>query len=328
MNRVLGRNDMKKNTIRNSCLLVITALIWGIAFVAQSAGGDMLGPYVFNCIRSLIGAIVLVPVIFLLDRLHLTSKKPISKEDHRRLWKGGVCCGIALCIASNVQQLGLYFGTSSGKAGFLTACYILLVPILGLFLKKRIDWNIWVGVLLALVGLSLLCMKGSFSIQFSDGLLLLCALGFAVHILVIDYFSPLVDGVRMSCIQFFVCGILTGIPAFWFDMKHSLEGIRQSLSLFTTWDVWIPVLYAGIMSCGVAYTLQIIGQNGVNPTIASLLMSLESVFAVLAGWLILNEALSRREMMGCVLIFVAIVLAQIPVKSLRWRNRKKKSESV
>ena len=308
--------DTRKKTIRNSCLLVITALIWGVAFVAQSAGGDMVGPYVFNSIRSIIGAAVLVPVIFLLDRLRLTSKKPTSTKDKKQLWLGGICCGIALCVASNVQQLGLYLGTSSGKAGFLTACYILLVPILGLFLKKKVGWNIWVGVLLALVGLALLCMKGSLSIQFSDGLLLLCALGFAVHILVIDHFSPLVDGVRMSCIQFLVCGILTAVPAFWLDMKHSLEGIHEALALFGTVEVWIPVLYAGVLSCGVAYTLQIIGQDGLNPTVASLLMSLESVFSVLAGWIILQEALSRRELFGCVLIFAAIILAQIPVKSL------------
>lgn len=311
---------MKKNTIRNSGLLVITALIWGIAFVAQSTGGDMAGPYVFNSIRSIIGAVVLVPVIFLLDRLKLTSKKPTSKEDKKRLLKGGIFCGVALCIASNVQQLGLYFGASSGKAGFLTACYILLVPVAGLFLKKRIGWNIWMGVVLALVGLSLLCMKGSFSIQFSDSLLLLCALGFAVHILVIDHFSPLVDGVRMSCIQFLVCGILTAIPAFLFDMNHSVEGIRNTISALSAWNVWIPILYAGVMSCGVAYTLQIIGQNGLNPTIASLLMSLESVFSVLAGWILLGEALSRRELMGCVLIFAAIILAQLPVSSFHKRT--------
>lgn len=307
---------MKKNTVRNSCLLVITALIWGIAFVAQSTGGSMVGPYVFNSIRSVIGAFVLIPVIILLDRLHLNSKKPVTGEDKKQLWLGGICCGTALCIASNVQQLGLYLGTPSGKAGFLTACYILLVPILGLFMKKRIDWNIWIGVLLALVGLSLLCMKGSFSIQFSDTLLLLSALGFAVHILVIDHFSPLVDGVRMSCIQFLVCGVLTAVPAFLFDMDHSMTGVRASLALLGTWNVWIPILYAGIMSCGVAYTLQIIGQNGLNPTVASLLMSLESVFSVLAGWVILKEALSTRELTGCVFIFAAIILAQIPVKSL------------
>lgn len=306
-----------KNTLqkRNSLLLVLTALIWGIAFVAQSEGGDAVGPYTFNCIRSLLGSAVLVPVIALLDKLGLTSRKPVTAAQKRTLLLGGVCCGVILCIASNLQQLGLYFGSSAGKAGFLTACYILLVPVLGIFLGKKCGWNIWAGVGLTLIGLYLLCMNGSLQLQFSDILLLLCALCFAFHILAIDHFSPLVDGVRMSCIQFLVAGLLSAVPMFFIDMGHSFAGIAAWVPALFTMDAWLPILYAGILSCGAAYTLQIIGQQGVNPTVASLLMSLESVFSVIAGWAILGEKMGARELSGCALIFAAVILAQIPIKT-------------
>lgn len=300
--------------LRNSLLLVLTAMIWGAAFVAQSTGGDAIGPYMFNGIRSLVGGIVLLPVIALLDKLQLTSRRPQTTEQKKNLLMGGIACGIMLCIASNLQQVGIYLGVSAGKAGFLTACYILLVPILGIFLKKKCGWNIWVGVLLALIGLYLLCMKGSFSLQLRDGLVLFCALSFSVHILVVDHFSPLVDGVRMSCIQFFVCGILSLIPAIVFDLPKEQAGLQAWCAVFTSLEAWIPILYAGVMSCGIAYTLQIVGQEGLNPTVASLIMSLESVFAVLSGWLILKESMSQRELLGCLLIFGAIVLAQVPVR--------------
>ena len=305
---------MNSKQKRNSCLLVLTAFIWGVAFVAQSEGGDAVGPFTFNCIRCLIGSLVLIPAIAALDRMGLTSRKPVTKEEKRILLTGGISCGVILCIASNLQQIGIYLGAPAGKAGFLTACYILLVPILGLFFKKKCGWNVWTGVLITLVELYLLCMKGSFSLQLSDALLLLCALAFSMHIMTIDHFSPLVDGVRMSCIQFMTAGILSAIPMFLYDMRHSLSGIKAWAPALFTADAWIPILYAGVMSCGVAYTLQIIGQQGVNPTVASLLMSLESVFSVLAGWVLLGEKLAARELVGCVLIFCAVVLAQIPIK--------------
>lgn len=302
----------ENKTGRNSLLLILTAFIWGIAFVAQSTGGDAVGPYTFNCIRSLIGGIVLLPVIKLLDSLHLTNQKPESTSNKKTLLIGGICCGIALALASNLQQMGLFLGASAGKAGFLTACYILIVPVLGIFLKKKCGLKIWIGIVIAVIGLYLLCIHGDFSIQFSDVLLLFCAFLFAVHILVIDHFSPLADGVRMSCIQFFVCSALSFIPMFFVDMGHSLSGIEAWAPALLNPSAWIPILYAGVLSCGVAYTLQIVGQQGVNPTVASLLMSLESVFSVLAGWVILGEALSPRELLGCVLIFGAVILAQIP----------------
>lgn len=304
---------MNSKKIRNSFLLLLAALIWGIAFVAQSAGGDAVGPYTFNCIRSILGAMILVPVIIVLDKLGLSTKKPVTRKDKKNLIIGGTACGIILCFATNMQQMGLYFGASAGKAGFLTACYILLVPILGLFLKKKCGWNIWVGVCITLVGLYLLCMNGSAPFKLADGLLLICALLFSFHILTIDHFSPLTDGVRISCIQFLVCGMLTAIPMFFVDMEHSIAGIAKCMPALISWDAWIPLLYAGFLSSGVAYTLQIVGQEGLNPTVASLLMSMESVFSVIAGWLLLGEKMGLKELLGCVLIFSAIVLAQIPV---------------
>lgn len=317
--------DAKK--IRNTILLLITALIWGTAFVAQSEGGKEIGPFSFNGIRSVIGGIVLLPVIIFMDKTGRSGRKPVTKEDKKRLLTGGILCGVILFLGSSLQQLGLYLGTTAGKAGFLTACYILIVPILGIFLKKRCGINVWCGVVLTIVGLYMLCMTGEISLKRCDAVTLSCALVFAFHILVVDYYSPLVDGVRMSCIQFFSCGILCSIPMFIVEMKHSLDGILTLAADLTSSDAWIPILYAGILSCGAGYTLQIIGQEGLNPTIASLLMSLESVFSVIAGWLILNQSLTPREIIGCVIIFVAIIMAQIPFNK-KWHICSKQKSSL
>lgn len=302
---------MKKT---NAIILVLTALIWGIAFVAQSEGGDSVGALSFNCIRSFIGSLALLPAIKLLDKLGYCHK-PKDAIEKRNLIIGGISCGTVLCIATNLQQLGINLGTGAGKAGFLTACYIILVPILGMFLKKKCGYNIWIGVALTVIGLYLLCIDGPFSLKLSDILVILCALVFACHILVVDHFSPLVDGVRMSCIQFFVAGCLTLLPMIFVDIKPFSGGFATWCAPFTMAQSWITILYAGVLSSGVAYTLQIVGQAGVNPTIASLIMSLESVFAVLAGWIILGERLSLKALTGCLLIFIAIIIAQIPVNT-------------
>ena len=301
----------KKLQRRNSLILILTAFIWGISFVAQSQGGHAVGPYSFNCIRSIIGSLFLIVLISILDKLGITHK-PEGKTEKRTLLLGGVLCGIFLCTATTLQQLGIYMGTPSGKAGFLTACYIVLVPILSIFLKKKCGINVWISVAITLVGLYLLCINESFSIQLSDILVMICAFFFAIHILVIDHFSPKVDGLRMSCIQFMVTALISSFPMVILDINSDLKGWLMG---FTTLDAWIPLLYAGILACGVAYTLQIIGQKGLNPTIASLIMSLESVFSVLAGWILLKEKLTIRELVGCVLIFVAVILAQLPTKS-------------
>lgn len=292
-------------------LLVLTALIWGSAFVAQSEGGDAVGPFTFNCIRSLIGGLALIPVIRVIDKVKPSDRRPQTAADRKRLITGGACCGLVLFSASSAQQLGLHMGTPAGKAGFLTACYILLVPVLGLPLGKKCGWNIWVGIVIAVAGLYLLCMTGGISFQASDLMLLLCAILFAVHILVIDHFSPLVDGVRMACIQFITAGVVGVIPTVFVETLG--EGFSAWAAPLSTSEAWIPILYAGLLSSGVGYTLQIVAQNGLNPTVASMLMSLESVFAVIAGWLVLGESLNARQLVGCALIFAAILLAQVPV---------------
>lgn len=303
---------MKKPTInvkaRNSMFLLLTALVWGVAFVAQRQGGASAGPYTFNCIRSFLGGFVLLPVIPFLDK-YTGGRKPQSAQDRRRLSEGGALCGLVLFVASTLQQLGMYYGTTAGKAGFLTACYILLVPVLGVFLGKRCRWNVWIGIVVAVAGLYFLCLTNGFSLQLSDGLVLLCAVCFSVHIMVVDHFSPLVDGVRMSCVQFFVCGAWGMIPMLGVEMPQM--GPAAWLQSLGSIDVWIPILYAGVMSCGVGYTLQIVGQNGINPAIASLLMSLESVFSVLAGMVLLHETMTGREILGCVLVFAAVIFAQM-----------------
>ena len=311
---------MKNTKLRNSFLLLLTAFIWGVAFVAQSAGGDAVGPYTFNCIRMILGGIALLPVIVIMDHVKPSTRRPATKEQRKELLLGGVSCGAILFVASSFQQMGIFLGTSAGKAGFLTACYILLVPIIGLFFHKKCRWNIWIGVALAVLGLYLLCMSGPFLLQLSDGLVLLCALCFSFHIIVVDHFAPKVDGVRMSCIQFFTCGILGIFPTVLMEMGHTQESVRIWLSGFTAWDAWITILYAAVLSCGVAYTLQIIGQEGLHPTVASLLMSLESVFSVIAGWIILEEDMSQRELTGCIIMFIAIILAQVEIDR-KWHEK-------
>lgn len=296
--------------MKNVLFLLLADIIWGAAFVAQRTGGDAVGAYSFNCVRCLIGFVVLLPVIGVMDKIR--GRKPMDKKQKKTLLMGGILCGTALFFASNLQQLGITLGASVGKAGFLTACYILFVPLLGVFFHKKLGWNVIVAVLLAVLGLYMLCMTGgTFFLSRPDLLLLLCAVCFAVQIMAIDHFAPLVDVVRLSCMEFLVCGILSAIPMFVVDMQHSLEGIVSWSRNLTTWDAWIPILYAGICSCGIAYTLQMAGQKNFNPTIASLIMSLESAFSVLFGWLLLGEKLSAREWVGILIIFAAILIAQV-----------------
>ena len=301
---------MNKTQVRNSFLLLLTAIIWGSAFVAQSVGMEHVEPFTFTFTRSIIGGVVLIPVIVLLRKTDSAAMRRDSQgKDFAGIkgitkyeWLGGICCGIALCAASNFQQIGMLH-TTVGKAGFITALYVVIVPILGLFLRKRVPALIWFCVVLSVAGLYLLCMpKGAFSLAQGDVLVLICALLFSFHILIIDYFSPKGDGVVISCIQFFVCGILSGI------IMLFVENPTFANIMDAKWSI----LYAGALSSGVAYTLQVVAQKGVNPTVASLILCLESVVAVLAGWIILGDKLTSRELAGCILMFVAIVLAQLP----------------
>ena len=285
-------------------MLLLAAFIWGSAFVAQSVGMDYVEPFTFNCVRSIVGGLVLIPCIYLLGKMRSSEETPeIKQTDQKTLVIGGVSCGVILCLASNAQQIGIQY-TSVGKAGFITALYIVIVPILGMFLKRRCGWKVWVSVMIALVGFYLLCMVGGFSLERGDIWLLCCAVLFSFHILVIDHFSPMVDGVKMSCIQFFTCGILSGMAML----------VTENPDISNILAAWGPILYAGVLSSGVAYTLQIVGQKNYNPTVATLLLSLESVFSVLTGWAVLHQKLSTRELCGCVLIFIAVILSQLPDK--------------
>ena len=287
--------------MKNNILLVLTALIWGCAFVAQSVGMDYVGPFTFNMARFLIGAIVLLPLIWFMDRQRKTGAEKGAGQ--KTLIIGGICCGIALAVASTLQQWGILF-TTVGKAGFITAMYIVIVPLLGIFIGKKVRPLIIGCVAIAVVGFYFLCMTESLRLGLGDFLVLLCAIAFSIHILVIDHFSPKVDGVKMSAIQFLTAAIISAVPTLLWEQPVFTDILQA----------WQPVLYAGVMSCGVAYTLQIIAQKNADPTVASLLLSLESVFSVLAGWVLLGQGLRLKEMFGCVLIFCAIILAQLPEK--------------
>lgn len=301
-------------------MLLLTALIWGTAFVAQSVGMDYVEPFTFNFSRYIVGALVLIPFSIINLKKHRMDcnlkpddkSKPSPKKSEavnetvsKKIFihstvLGGIGCGVLLCIASTLQQYGILYTNSVGKAGFLTALYIILVPIIGIFFRKKVKPLIWICVVLATAGLYLLCVKNGFSFELGDIFLILCALVFSFHIILIDYISPKGDGVTISMIQFGVSGIICFICALFFE-QISVTNILRA---------WIPILYAGIMSCGVAYTFQILGQKYVEPTKASLILCLESVFATLGGWIILKEILSVREIIGCIIVFCAIILAQ------------------
>lgn len=300
-----------KRKSTNNFLLALTAFIWGSAFVAQSVGMDYLGPFTFNSIRCLMGGIVLIPELLLFKRNgRKKSQEQVAEVagagigSRKDLIVGGICCGLALAAGSSLQQIGLVY-TTAGKAGFITALYIVIVPVMGILLGKRVGLKVWIGVVLAATGMYFLCITEGFSIAKGDFFVFLCAAAFSVHILVIDYFAPKVDGVALSCIQFFVCGILCAVPML----------VSEQPQISQIMEAWVPLAYAGVLSCGVAYTLQVVAQKNTDPAVASLILSLESVFSVLAGWVILGERLSGRELFGCALVFTAVILAQFPEKA-------------
>lgn len=301
---------MKKEKTGHSLLLLLAAFIWGMAFVSQSKGMDYMGPLTFNGVRSLIGAFVLAVYLGIRRR---AAGKQAEKIDWRLTVKAGVCCGLALTAASTLQQYGIQY-TTVGKAGFITTLYIIFVPIAGIFFGRRVSGIVWLGAMMAAAGMYLLCMTESLTLGKGDLLVFLCALVFTVHILLVDYFSPKTDGVIVSCIQFTVCGILCGTGALIREdpVWSQIQGGMGSLA------------YAGILSCGVAYTLQIVGQRGVNPTVAALILSLESVFATVSGWiayrigfLTTDQTMTGRQITGCILVFAAVVLVQLPEKWFR-----------
>ena len=284
----------RMKTLRACALLMLTAIIWGFAMAAQQKAAQYLGPFTCNALRFLVGALTLLPFML---RQNQKNNTPLSKSDVRF----GLIVAIFLFSAALCQQTGVS-ETGAGKAGFITAQYIVLVPVLGIFWRKRVGLLVWAAVALSVAGLYLLCMQGIFAIDPGDGMLLLCAAAYSGHILVVDYFSRRTDCVKLSCLQFAVTAAICLLCTMLFETP-TWAAIRACA---------IPILYAGVLSGAAGYTLQILGQRDAEPTIASLLMSLESVFAVLAGWVLLGDALSVRELFGCVLMMGGIVLAQLP----------------
>ena len=290
---------------KNSLLLLLCSLIWGTAFVAQSAGSGM-GAYSFLAGRSWLAVLVLIPTVMVFDAIRRksgTDAKPKTAAEKKKLLAAGFVCGTLLFAASAAQQIGITINPSTAKAGFLTAMYVVLVPVFGLFFRRRVSLPVWIAVALSVGALYLLCIKGSFSLAPGDLLVLVCAICFSVHILVIDHFTATCDGVKLSCLQFLFAGTWSTILALFFD----------TISFQVLLDCIWPLLYVGVFSCGVGYTLQILAQKGSNPTVVTILLSLESVFAVIAGAVVLHQQMTAREYLGCVLMFVAVILAQIPM---------------
>lgn len=293
---------------RGNTMLLLAALIWGISFVAQKAGMEYIGPFTFNGIRFLLGTLVLVPIILVMRAKNSTTEIK-KKSDKKSLIIGGISCGVVLFLASSIQQLGMVY-TTAGKSGFITALYIVLVPILGLLGRKTVRPILWFCVAMATIGLYLLCIQEGFFISKGDLLVLVSAFGFAGHILAIGHFSPKADSIQLACLQFLIAGLLSIPFMLQFETIHWADIVASTQ----------PILYAAVMSCGVAYTLQIIAQKDTSPTVASLIMSLESVIAVIAGIILLGEQVTSREVWGCVIMFAAILLAQYPSKEERLAN--------
>lgn len=305
-----------KSSLRSSLLLLLTAMIWGLAFVAQDVAMESVRAFTFNGARMFLAALMLLVVCAVLDRkAAVNPEKPdgstirfrdMNPAQKRTLLLGGILCGSVLAVASSLQQIGLEQGAAPGKAGFITALYIVLVPICGLFFGKRLRLILIPAVVFSVIGLYLLCMTGTFRLESSDVYLILCALSFTAHILIVDYFSPRTDCVKLSCIQFFVCAVLCTIAA----------EIWEKPDWFQLMDCLIPLLYAGLLSGGLGYTLQMVAQKDLDPTVASLIMCLESVFAVLGGLIILKDTMTSREYWGCALMMCGILLAQWPEKKI------------
>ncbi len=292
-----------KKQLRGTAALLLATAIWGSAFVAQSVGMDHIGPFTFQAVRCFLAVIGLLPVIALTDRRKKDGKDFFSRWGDKKLWKAGILCGIPLFLACNLQQLGIV-DTDAGKSAFLTAMYIVIVPIFGIFLKKKPSRMIPLSVVLAVAGLYFLSCVGVSSVSTGDLLLLGCAFMFAVQIIFIDLFAGGLDALRLNTIQALVCAVLSGVVML-FTEKLAWSPIAAC---------WLPLAYTGFLSMGAAYSLQIIGQQYLAPSAASLIMSLESVFAVLCGFLILNEKLTQWEILGCVLVFAAVILSQLPDK--------------
>lgn len=298
---------MKSNNLKGSLILIAAALIWGLAFVAQSGAAALVPPFTFNALRSFIGAIALYIFYIITNTKQKSAFFPAEKSERRRFLLGGLICGICLAVSINFQQFGIAFYpkgvASEARAGFITALYVILVPIFSVFLRKSIHPTVWLGVFIAIIGIYMLCFSGGIgSVYLGDVLVFLCAISFSAHIMAVDRFVGLTGGVKLSIMQFVVAGVISLLLGIIFEFS---EINPQSILAAAP-----QILYLGIMSSGVAYTLQIVGQKYAEPAVASISMSLESVFAALGGWLISGNSLSDREFFGCALVFIAIIVAQ------------------
>lgn len=289
---------MNFKKIRAAVMLTVAALVWGAAMSFQSEGMDHVGPLTFQAVRFLLGGTVLLPLVFVLGKKDPGEGR--ADYNPKGVLFGGAVCGFFLMIACTLQQYGIIY-TTVGKAGFLTSLYIIIIPIFGLFLKKKIGANVWIAVVLAMVGMYLLCMTESFSLSAGDTLVLICAFVFTFQIMAIDKYAAIYNGLKLSCVQFYVCGFLSMILMFIFE-KPVISDILGA---------WVPILYTGACSCGIGYTFQTLGQKDLQPAVASIIMSLESVFAALFGWILLGQRMSGREIIGCCVMFAAIIIAQL-----------------
>ena len=291
-----------KKSLQSSFMLLLATIIWGCAFAAQSAGMDHIGPFTFQAVRCFLAVIALLPVILLFDGKE--KNQFLKKWCDPVLWKAGIPCGLALFVAVALQQVALVY-TTAGKAGFITAMYIVIVPIIGMLLGRKTPVTALFSVLLAVAGLYLLSYVGTAQINIGDIMLIGCAIAFAVQITFVDKYAVRVDSLRLNCVQSFICAILSAVFMF----------ILETPKIQPVLQCWLPLCYTGVLSMGLAYSLQIIGQKNLEPTTASLLMSLESVFAALSGWLLLKETMTVTELTGCALVFAAVILSQIPIKT-------------
>ena len=292
----------------SSLLLIIAAMLWGFAFSAQKSAGA-ISAFTVGSIRSIFATLFLLAVIPTFDKLTKNGRRLFSgsiiPDFTRHEIVGGIICGIILTVASAFQQTGITDGTDAGKAAFITALYVVIVPIISSFLGKRSPINVWISVAVAVVGFYFLCITDELTLMPSDALVLICALIFSLHITAIDHFSPRCDGVRMSCIQFFTAFILNTVLLLIFEMPIDFAAIASCMP---------SLLFIGICSGGIAYTLQIVGQKDANPAVASVLLSLESVFGVIGGALLLGESMSEREYLGCAIVFISVILSQLEFK--------------
>lgn len=292
-----------KDKMKGSLALLTATVIWGFAFIAQSVGMDLIGPFTFQMVRCLLAVALLVPLSFLLDIGKCSKSESAAKWKNPKLWKASVCCGCTLFVAASLQQIGLLY-TDAGKAGFITAMYIVLTPVLGLFLGRNVPKATVFSVLIAVIGLYLLSCMGVTKVNKGDLYIMGCALAFAVQITFVDHFAADLDGFRMNCIQSLTVAVLS-IPFVIFT---------ETVDMGNLLACWAPLCFAGCLSMGLAYSLQIVGQKSIEPTAASLIMSLESVFAAIGGWWLLHERMSTPELLGCGLVFAAVVISQLPEK--------------